>query len=53
MTWLTFQTAIICAVIAANFFWLHLPGYAVGVAGVLAAWLATRIVSLFLRNTYQ
>ena len=47
--WLAFQTAIICAVIVANFF-LHITPipYLVGVTGVVAAWLATRLVSLFI-----
>jgi hypothetical protein len=49
MWWLLFQTLILCAVIAANFF-LHITPnpYLVGVTGVLLAWLATRAVSLFL-----
>jgi hypothetical protein len=47
--WLLFQTTIICAVIVANFF-LHITPdpYLVGVCGVLLAWLATRVASLFL-----
>jgi hypothetical protein len=47
--WLLFQTLILCSVIIANFFaGRPLHGYLLGVACVLAAWSATRIVSLFL-----
>jgi hypothetical protein len=50
--WLLFQTLILCAAIAANFFsGMPLHGYLLGVACVLAAWTATRLVSLFLCNT--
>ena len=46
--WLLFQTLILCAVIAANFFLHVTPNpYLVGVSGVLLAWLATWAVVVF------
>jgi hypothetical protein len=47
--WYALQALILCAVIVANFFGHITPNpYLVGGAGVLAAWSATRLVSLFL-----
>jgi hypothetical protein len=48
MWWLLFQTLVLCAVIAANFFWWHLHNpYLVGITGVVAAYLVTVCVFHF------